>query len=322
MAKAVQLFVLRSGEEIPGLTLGSMPLYVGRSPDNHLVVADGTVSTRHAAFWLEGGRTWVRDCGSRNGTFVNDKQVQVATAVRDGDRVRLGTSTALVVRGHAEEAVGAYNGELRLLEDVEAGVRYPLVAERFTIGDSDLADLKLDPGAEDEALLTVHPDGEIWMTTFDAERSLAVGDGFQVGGRAFRVVSAPGVFTATHDASTMRFPYRLEITLDGVQGAEAVIRDPRSGREHTVDAENRAVLLYLLGKQAASAKADPKADPWCADEEIAVGIWGRRGTADANSLHVLVHRLRKELKHAGFDPWFIEKRRKAIRLSLDDVVIG
>ncbi|MCB9665370.1 MAG: FHA domain-containing protein [Alphaproteobacteria bacterium] len=322
MTKAVQLFVLRSGEEIPGLTLGSMPLYVGRSPDNHLVVPDATVSTRHAAFWVEGGRAWVRDCGSRNGTFLNDRQVQGACAVRDGDRVRLGTSTALVVRGQVAEQGPLASGTLRLLEDVEAEVCYPLITERFIIGDSELADLRLDQGAEEEASLTVHPDGEIWVSTFDSERALDVGDTFSVGGRQFRVVDSATSATATHDASTMRFPYKLEITLDGVQGAQAEITDPRSGRSHVIDAENRAVLLYLLGRQASQAKDDPAVDSWCADEDVAVGIWGRKGTSDANSLHVLVHRLRKELKKAGFDPWFIEKRRRAIRLSLDDVVLG
>ena len=50
-------------------------------------------------------------------------------------------------------------------------------------------------------------------------------------------------------------------------------------------------------------------------------VWGKKGSADANGLHVLVHRLRKELKEAGFDPWFIEKRRKAIRLALREVEI-
>ena len=60
---------------------------------------------------------------------------------------------------------------------------------------------------------------------------------------------------------------------------------------------------------------------WLGDEEVSVGIWGRGGPSDANSLHVLVYRLRKELQKVGFDPWFIEKRRRALRVRLRDVKV-
>lgn len=103
-------------------------------------------------------------------------------------------------------------------------------------------------------------------------------------------------------------------------GAEARLRDTHLDETHTVSAENRAILLWVLAKERKEAlEAGDEDGGWCADADVATAVWGKRGTADANSLHVLVHRLRKELKKAGFDPWFIEKRRKAIRIALQHV---
>jgi hypothetical protein len=126
--------------------------------------------------------------------------------------------------------------------------------------------------------------------------------------------------------AAVQFPYRLTVTLDGVSGPEAVLEDATSGTRHVVAAENRAVLLYVLAKRNIEARKRGEdvrvsEETWCNDEEVARDIWGKKGTSDANSLHVLVHRLRKEIKKAGFDPWFIEKRRKAIRVALQDVIL-
>ena len=52
-----------------------------------------------------------------------------------------------------------------------------------------------------------------------------------------------------------------------------------------------------------------------------MGVWGR-SAQDDNKLHVLVYRLRNELKKVGFEPWFLEKRRRYTRLRLQNAVIG
>jgi predicted component of type VI protein secretion system len=48
-------------------------LIVGRAHDADIAIADQSVSTRHAELSLtKDGRLFVTDCGSRNGTFVQD----------------------------------------------------------------------------------------------------------------------------------------------------------------------------------------------------------------------------------------------------------
>ncbi len=62
---------------------------IGRTPDNALVLDDGSVSRHHASL-TSGPDGWtLRDHGSTNGTFVNGVRVRVAL-LRDGDRVRVG----------------------------------------------------------------------------------------------------------------------------------------------------------------------------------------------------------------------------------------
>src|SRR3954468_13623472 len=62
---------------------------VGSDPSNDLVLGDATVSRRH----LEVERTptglVLKDLGSRNGTFVEGRQV-IAAFVEPGDKVTLG----------------------------------------------------------------------------------------------------------------------------------------------------------------------------------------------------------------------------------------
>lgn len=93
--------------------------------------------------------------------------------------------------------------------------------------------------------------------------------------------------------------------------------DEHLGHAHRVEGENRALLLYVLGRRAlsdADAGVSSGERGWLTDDDASVAIWGRaQAGRDPNALHVLIHRVRKELAAAGLDPWFIEKRRKCVR---------
>jgi FHA domain/Domain of unknown function (DUF1707) len=64
-------------------------LTIGRSSSCHLVMADDTVSRRHAELFLDDGRWILRDLGSSNGTYLNGRRIGEAE-VRPGDVVHLG----------------------------------------------------------------------------------------------------------------------------------------------------------------------------------------------------------------------------------------
>ena len=66
-------------------------VFVGSAPGSGIVVQDPTVSRLHAEFEAREDGLWVRDLGSRNGTFVDGLQVTGAR-VPDKGKVRLGSS--------------------------------------------------------------------------------------------------------------------------------------------------------------------------------------------------------------------------------------
>ena len=65
---------------------------LGSSPDVDLVVKDPMVSRLHAELELRDDGVWVRDIGSKNGTFVDGLQVQRAR-VPHGFHIRVGSTT-------------------------------------------------------------------------------------------------------------------------------------------------------------------------------------------------------------------------------------
>jgi len=66
---------------------------IGRDPANNIAIDDRTVSARHAALVYEGGRWWVEDTGSTNGTFVNGARVDGPTPIAAGDVLQVGRVT-------------------------------------------------------------------------------------------------------------------------------------------------------------------------------------------------------------------------------------
>jgi len=64
---------------------------LGRGPDSVLWIDDDTVSRRHARIRVENDRAVLEDLGSRNGTFVGERRIDGPVALRDGDRILLGS---------------------------------------------------------------------------------------------------------------------------------------------------------------------------------------------------------------------------------------
>lgn len=75
--------------------LSEKPLTVGRSPEADIILYDERASRIHCGIRKWDGAFYVKDLKSRNGTFVNDKPVDV-TKIRGGDIVRIGSSLLMV----------------------------------------------------------------------------------------------------------------------------------------------------------------------------------------------------------------------------------
>lgn len=65
-------------------------LTVGSAPDNDLVIDETSVSRVHAVVQQLSGRWFIEDCGSRNGTSVNQRRLTGMVALESDDEVTLG----------------------------------------------------------------------------------------------------------------------------------------------------------------------------------------------------------------------------------------
>ncbi len=63
---------------------------VGRAGDNTILIDDSTVSSHHARLSYQGGQWWLEDLGSKNGTGVNELDVEDPIVVTFGDQIRFG----------------------------------------------------------------------------------------------------------------------------------------------------------------------------------------------------------------------------------------
>jgi len=71
-------------------SLRSTRVAIGSDPGNELVIEEPTVSRRHAEVARRAGIFEIRDLGSTNGTFVNNRRIEGPTRIKAGDEIRFG----------------------------------------------------------------------------------------------------------------------------------------------------------------------------------------------------------------------------------------
>ncbi|MSO43099.1 MAG: FHA domain-containing protein [Candidatus Planktophila sp.] len=74
---------------------------VGRSPSSAVFLDDVTVSRAHAVVEKRGKSFFLRDCGSLNGTYVNNESVS-EIVLNSGDEIQIGKFHLLFVSGLAK----------------------------------------------------------------------------------------------------------------------------------------------------------------------------------------------------------------------------
>lgn len=299
--------------------LGTRPIYVGRAAGNDVMLDEASVSARHAVVWEVGGQVFVEDLRTKNGTSCAGARIRGVTRAAAGDEIRIGGHRFVVDGDPSPSTSGAV---VPCLEDLAAGVAIPFRKDRVRIGAAPGAELVLPDGPAEAAVLLVDPDGLVWLGTDGESRVVAVGEAFEVQGRPFRLSAVPTDVTRTADLAVATYPYTITARLLP-DGADAQVVDSAAGRAVRFQSDNRAMLVFLL---ALKVKGDvgggvPAPDAgWYHDEDLGDAIWGRPGRAAlVNNLHVLVCRTRRELRDAGFDPWFIEKRNRHTRARVAGV---
>lgn len=84
-----KITVMRGTDKIGEFPMEKSPFIVGREAKGGVLIENVGVSRKHCQFTYEGGRYYVEDLGSSNGTYFSGHKVTKAE-VRDGDQVNVG----------------------------------------------------------------------------------------------------------------------------------------------------------------------------------------------------------------------------------------
>ncbi len=91
-----ELTVIKGGETIEKRVLQKRRCTIGRGETNDLTLDDAAASREHAVLEEKGGRFYIEDRNSRNGTLLNGQRI-TTHALSDGDEIRIGEYRILFV---------------------------------------------------------------------------------------------------------------------------------------------------------------------------------------------------------------------------------
>jgi EAL domain-containing protein (putative c-di-GMP-specific phosphodiesterase class I) len=121
--------LVEGGRQLRRITVFPFPFRVGRLPGSNLSLSSDSVSKEHAELYMHEGDLWVRDVGSKNGTFVNSERV-TESALHEGDilhvaqvEFRLGRQEIEKTGQKAMEPATASMGNVPLPQHFVDGVR-------------------------------------------------------------------------------------------------------------------------------------------------------------------------------------------------------
>jgi pSer/pThr/pTyr-binding forkhead associated (FHA) protein len=72
---------------------------IGRDPTCHLVISDRQISRYHVRVRKTSGGYTIEDLGSKNGTYLNGKQLLEIETLQDGDEIQVALALKLIFVG-------------------------------------------------------------------------------------------------------------------------------------------------------------------------------------------------------------------------------
>jgi len=138
----------KSGETREFVLTEGATATIGRMENNDICIPEQHVSRQHAVINYRDGIFMITDLGSANGTFVNDKQLEVPFPLASGDEIRLYVPTLTFSATVTEEderlaqASGTFitattntgAGKLIITTGPQEGQVIPLLLHRVTVG--------------------------------------------------------------------------------------------------------------------------------------------------------------------------------------------
>jgi CheY-like chemotaxis protein len=227
-----------SGGDPGPITVTRFPFVVGRHTDADHRINDPTISRRHCAFSVRGGRVYVEDLGSRNGTLLNGEPLTGARLLEDGDRLEL-HHLAFQVRLAGAAAAPAAPEAARPGRAHAAGARQVLVVEDDDTAAAALARLLESWGCS----VRVAHDGAAAIRAAREEPPDTV----------FLDIRLPGM-SGVEVARRLRRDAGLErarlVAVTGDEGAVEVLRSPEKFAQLLVKPVSASAVRDALGQPA------------------------------------------------------------------------
>lgn len=110
---------------------------IGRSQDATIRLDDSGISRQHATIRREGRLYWITDLGSANGSYVNDVALASSRALRNGDRIQLGTLMVFFEQDDSGSTQDLVGGKTQMLR---TAVSLPVKTVQATLLVGDLKD--------------------------------------------------------------------------------------------------------------------------------------------------------------------------------------
>ena len=96
----LKLKVLQGASANQEIAIPVAKFLVGRGEECHLRPKSPAISPHHCAILTANGQASVKDLGSKNGTFVNEKRIEGLTSIQSGDVLSFGPLTFEVIIDH------------------------------------------------------------------------------------------------------------------------------------------------------------------------------------------------------------------------------
>ncbi len=280
---------------------------VGRSSVCQLRLEAGDVSKEHAIISWTGHGWTIRDLGSRNGTFINNRRLSA------NDLVPLESAVELRFGRRERWRVDSTDAPSLIAETVDDGEPLRVTGEQMLafVDDEEIA-----------GTIARDRQGRWMLEIGETLRPVVAGEPFEVGGRRWSL-TVPRATTSTEaSGSTLSVvDMRLRFTVSGERLLKMAVES--RGRQLELDPRSHQRLTYTLARLRLDDLArglDDYETGWISHPKLQDLLdWTR------NHVNVNVHRARKQLERAGFvdAACLIERRQGSgkLRLGVRDIVI-
>jgi adenylate cyclase len=284
----------------PGVTL------IGRLPTSDLMIADASVSRRHASLRTTDGKCFVQDTASRFGTFVNGARVQDEVELAPGGTLKLGEVTFTLEQRVPEQELLSEGHEV---SEGPGTIYRPMTVEPAAASGGHLVRLLAEMG---RTLLGTRSLTEILNRVVDV---------------AFEAVPAERAFLMLRDSAD--------------EGLSARVMRHRDGTVPTNATLSRQVVRRVMRDRVAVLAADATTDPalgvsdsilrfnirafmcaplWSHDEVIGVlyvdsSKSARFGSADLDAFTALANAAAVAIEQARLASQLLEETRRRERLQ-------